>query len=105
VVAAAHVGTAHRGGWNDVVWTVRRAPIESIGPEGLPALFEQLHTVSALLEPAVAALLAHRAQDQRRIARYEILCRQGGEPERAFMWTMLRRMGDGGWTRPAGARH
>ena len=55
MVATARVGTAHRDGWNDVVWTVRRAPIESIGPEGLLALRQRLPAVSAFLDPAIAA--------------------------------------------------
>ena len=36
------------------------------------------------------SLSAHRAQDERRIARYSMLCRVGREPERAFMSAMLR---------------
>jgi hypothetical protein len=36
------------------------------------------------------ALLAHRAQEKRRIARCRMLCRVGREPERAFMSAMLK---------------
>ncbi|MGB5376088.1 MAG: sigma 54-interacting transcriptional regulator, partial [Polyangiales bacterium] len=36
-----------------------------------------------------AGLLAHQAQEKRRISRYWMLCRLGREPERAFIVTRL----------------
>ena len=39
---------------------------------------------------AAVALLAHRAQDERRISRYSMSCRLGREPERAFIGTICR---------------
>lgn len=38
---------------------------------------------------AYRALLAHRAREKRRVARYEMSCRQGPESERSFMATMI----------------
>jgi hypothetical protein len=51
--------------------------------------FPALRDTSTALRPRLfAGLLAHRAQDERRISRYWMLCRLEREAERAFISTI-----------------